>query len=75
MLAILGFLWGIGKEQETLSGVLKGQIWRADTASSQHKPAQPVSRKEILTSDGQKFNHLLTDSQPSCHSQVHGFLR
>ncbi len=44
MLAILLFLWGIGKEQETWLGVLKGQIWRTDTAHSQHRLGEGESR-------------------------------
>jgi hypothetical protein len=34
-----------------------------------------VGRKEILTGDGQKLNHFITESQPSCHCQVHSFLQ
>jgi len=37
MLAILHFLWGIGKEQETAWGVLTSQFWPTDTTSSQHR--------------------------------------
>jgi hypothetical protein len=44
MLSIVLFLWGIGKEQETRLGVLKGLIWRSDATSSQHKLQQAIFR-------------------------------
>ena len=37
MLAIVLFLWGIGKEQETAGGVLTGLFWPTDATSSQHR--------------------------------------
>ncbi len=36
MLAIVLFLFGDGKEQETSLGVLKGLNWRSDAIRSQH---------------------------------------